>query len=118
MIVLCSVNNRQAWRGLVYGTTLQPLTGVGIESNLDFLAPTKELVWGHKYKGKSDEWYVNGYRTLLASRWSSIKPWLMTLDATQDMTLLCYCRQGKFCHRKLMAQMIQRWRPDIEIELL
>ena len=41
MIVLCSVNNIQAWRGLVYGTTLQPLTGVGIESNLEFLHPPK-----------------------------------------------------------------------------
>ena len=119
MIVLCSVNNREAWCGLVYGTTAQPITGAGIERNLDFLAPTWELVKGHKYEGKSDAWYVEGYRALLASRWKvEVKPWLMGLTPDEDMTLLCYCRQGKFCHRQLLAQMVAKWRPDLKITLL
>lgn len=127
MIVLCSVNDRKSWRGEVWSTCVQAVVDKEVCGNIEFLAPTPALVFGHKagkgdkrfsrYAKVSDEQYINGYRRLLASRWSQVKAWLDSLDANSDMTLLCYCHIGKFCHRQLLARMIQKWRPDITVVL-
>ena len=114
MIVLASVNDKQRHKGQVFCTTMKPMAEL---PRIECLCPTKELVYGHKYEGKSDKWYIDGYRKLLADRWSEVKAWLNGLDASKDITLVCYCREGKFCHRQLMARMLEKWRPDIVIEL-
>jgi uncharacterized protein YeaO (DUF488 family) len=100
--------------GTVYCTTMKPMKGY---ERLEFLCPTQELVYGYKYHGKGETWYTNGYKSLLMSKWAEIKPWLMGIDMSKDMTLLCYCREGEFCHRQLMAQMVMKWRPDLEVIL-
>ncbi len=114
MIRLCSINDKKRHIGILYSTTFKPMYGI---ESLEFLAPTKELVYGHKYKKMSEEWYIDGYRVLLSERWEYIEPWLKTLLNSLDMTLLCYCSSGKFCHRQLLYKMLLKHRPDLEMEL-
>ena len=114
MIVLCSVNDRQAWRGETFATTMRPIAGLPL---VECLRPTHALVHGWKYWGESEQWYTDGYRKLLASRWPAVKAWLDALQPGVDLTLVCYCAAGQFCHRQLIAQLLAKWRPDIPIEL-
>lgn len=112
MIVLCSLSDRAEFRGTVYATTMKP---VGALALIECLRPTRELVYGVKYHGQSEEWYIEGYRALLASRWPAVKTWLESLSPDVDATLVCYCRRGAFCHRQLIAQMLAKHRPDVPL---
>lgn len=112
MIVLCSLSDRSAHRGTVYATTMKPVAGLPL---IECLRPTQELVYGIKYRGWTDEQYDNGYRKLLAFRWNAVRAWLDSLTPDMDCTLVCYCRRGVYCHRHLIAKMLQKHRPDIEL---
>src|SRR5438445_3009547 len=114
MIVFCSVNGKSRHIYTVYCTSMKPMAGLPL---IECLCRTKELVYGYKYEGKSDEWYINGYRQSFASRWVDVKAWLDSLQVDVDATYVCYCKEGKFCHRKLMAMMLAKHRPDIEVVL-
>lgn len=116
-ITLCSIDNPEYFRGIVYSTSIGDTRGMDKYPKLAFLAPTKELVWGHKYKGQSDQWYKDGYRELIGQRWPDVGDWLRGLDEDEDITLLCYCQEGKFCHRKIIYTLITHYRPDLNIVL-
>jgi Protein of unknown function, DUF488 len=113
MIVLCSVNDKQWHKGRCYCTTVGSMPSC--YERLDVLAPTWELVKKYKYSGQDEQLYTDGYRRLLAGRWSQVKAWLDSLRTDEDITLMCFCREGWFCHRKLLAKMIEKWRPDLEL---
>ena len=72
-VVLCSINNRAAHRGMVYAMTLKPM---GQLPQVECLRPTVELVYGLKYQGDVWESYVDGYRALLTERWTQVRTWL------------------------------------------
>jgi uncharacterized protein YeaO (DUF488 family) len=85
--------------------------GFRVADNLSFLAPSAELL--EDWKQQHDEvGYTQRYREQLASSWEQVKFWLDSLTPTENSTLLCWERQGEFCHRNLVAQMVQRHRPD------
>jgi hypothetical protein len=114
MIILASLNDKAAHRGTVYATTMRPIEGLPL---IECLRPTFELVHGFKYWGKTAEWYTEGYRRLLQQRWPQVKAWLDSLTPDEDITLVCYCRQDGFCHRRLVARLITKWRPDIPLDI-
>lgn len=77
----------------------------------DVLAPTWNMVEDYK-SGKLTQWdYTIKYFSLLMSRMSTIGDgWrnsldLLTLERTQ-ITLVCFCPAGEFCHRILAARML------------
>lgn len=81
------------------------------DDRLLFLAPSAALLRDCK-QGLSDEAYIERYREELRSRWAIVKPWLQQLDPSEDQTLLCWEHKGNFCHRNLVALMIQKFRSD------
>lgn len=42
--------------------------------------------------------------------------WINSLQADQDIALLCYCVEGKFCHRHCIADMLRVYRPDLVLD--
>lgn len=114
MLVFCSVNNRKAHRGQVYCTTMKPIGGL---ERLDFLAPEKYMVYGHKYHGQSDEWYTDLYWKLLWERREQVFSWLQNLSPERDETYVCYC-SGGFCHTRLIAQVVNVFRQDVETSVV
>jgi hypothetical protein len=120
-VYLCSINDKKWHRGTVYCISVGRM---GDLPRLEFLAPTKALVDGYLYHKQTEEWYTEGYRRLIGSsqRWPQVKKWLVELDVSADITLCCFCSEFKngksnFCHRQLVAKMITKWRPDIEVVL-
>lgn len=114
-IHLCSINGKQNHIGTVYTMTVKPVAGY---PNFELFAPTPAIVYGHKhFKGDmrfekwpevSDEEYRDTYRSIIYSRLKAIKEWYGALREGDELTLCCYCPQGKFCHR-LFVESTLKW---------
>lgn len=68
-------------------------------------APTKELVYGYKYHGLSEDAYKSQYIQLMTKsyidnrfRWDQI----LMMDT---IVFVCYCPPNMFCPRLLLAQL-------------
>lgn len=139
-VILCSLNHLPKVdrvyamtqgnpQGFVAVHNLSEMARFGQPQNLKFLAPTREMVYGHKrsqgrtesyyqkYEAITDKQYTDMYRALLKSRWQTVKSWLDSLKTDETIALCCYCGEGQFCHRQLIAQMLKKWRPDLVVEL-
>jgi hypothetical protein len=119
MIILCSINDvRKYAQGTVYRTSVGSMRGMDRYKGLEFLYPTWEMVMGHKSGKLSDQEYKDAYRKLYLDswkRWMQLQGWLKSLRTDEDCTLLCYCAEGEFCHRRIIGTMIKHYRPDIEV---
>jgi len=72
------------------------------------LAPTWDLVMGHKQKRISDEQYVQGYLTLLRKRYKQDSGPFLRILQRESVTLCCYCKAGAFCHRTIAADVLAK----------
>jgi uncharacterized protein YeaO (DUF488 family) len=90
------------------------------EGKARLVAPTWDMVRGHKSGKIDDETYTKLYMEILEQNEQRI------LDAfafystlTQKLALACYCRPGAFCHRVLLANWLAEklgWEYAGEIE--
>ncbi len=101
--------------GVAISASVPPWASV--QGNVACLVPTWEMVRGYKAGRLSQDEYTRQYRNLLAERWADVKVWLASLDAEQDVTLCCWEPAGQFCHRQLVALLVRRHRPDIDVIL-
>ncbi len=89
-----------------------------LADTLTFFCPTPVMLKYWKYAektGRKDEvWerYKSDYIHLIKSRWSSIEPWLGALDPEVDMTLLCWEKSNKYCHRQFVDRLVEYRRSD------
>ncbi len=95
------------------------------------LAPTWELVGGHKhftgqsgwcarFRPISNEEYTEKYLELLRQRYSKNKDrWHRFLreHETETVRLACYCADGKFCHRHIAAEVLTKVALSIGIKV-
>lgn len=90
--------------------------GIGVVSlEALCLVPAWETVKDYKAGKISEAEYTVLYHKLICKRWPAVKQWLDGLSA-QDMYLCCWERTG-FCHRFLVAKLIAKFRPDIELRI-
>jgi uncharacterized protein YeaO (DUF488 family) len=87
------------------------------------LAPTWDLVQGHKKGYRSDDDYRQQYLELLNARYSDKGKWYHNVinNLLRDNTrivLKCYCGEGKFCHRHLAAEWLQGIGKEIGVEVI
>jgi len=68
-------------------------------------APTWNMVMGYKNKKVSEAEYTRQYLAILAKNEGQIVSFFAAMDG--DITLLCYCRAGEFCHRVLLARWLE-----------
>ncbi|MEW6034399.1 MAG: DUF488 family protein [Chloroflexota bacterium] len=81
------------------------------------LIPDWSLVKAFKQGRVSQTEYEIEYRSGLQQRWSEVSAWLASLSPDEDVTLLCHEREGHFCHRRLVAELVGNCRRDIEVAL-
>jgi hypothetical protein len=79
--------------------------------NLGIFVPEWTAVSQFK-KDKDWDKYVASYRELCRSRWSQIKIWLDGLDPSIPQTLCCWEPEPTYCHRSLVAKIVEKYRPD------
>ena len=78
----------------------------------DILAPTWDMVKGYK-DGTLTQWeYAVKYFALILSRSMQNQPAFNTTFSAivtnrQQLTLVCFCPVGQFCHRILAARMLE-----------
>ncbi|KJH69801.1 DUF488 family protein, N3 subclade [Aliterella atlantica] len=87
--------------------------GFRVDGALDFLAPNAQLLKDWKAKSIDEEAYCQRYRLQLKESWQQVSSWLKSLDAKTNQTLLCWEHQGAFCHRNLIALLVQKHRSDV-----
>ena len=85
-----------------------------VKGRVECLVPSWKDVDEFK-AGKIDEAeFVSRYRKLMVKRWVSVKKWLDGLKG--DEILCCWERDG-FCHRYLVAKVIEKFRGDLQLEV-
>ncbi len=75
-------------------------------------APTWEMVMAHKRGQMSDAEYRNLYWAMMRRSWNQNRAAWGELLSRDEVTLLCYCRAGKFCHRRILAEILQKMGAD------
>ncbi len=115
MIICCSLSDVGKYgKGEIYRISVGGGQGMSKYWPIQFLYPQyEEMVMAHKRKEISDQQYRHMYKELLGKRWSLVKWWLDSLSADKDITLLCFCKEGNFCHRRQIASMVKVYRPDL-----
>lgn len=83
-----------------------------VDSKLQFLAPSPELLADWQEKRVDEAGYTQQYREQLKHSWDEVKAWLDRLDPKQHSTLLCWEAKNAFCHRNLVALLVQKHRSD------
>lgn len=86
--------------------------GFKIDGKLPFLAPSSPLHKDWKAKRLDESTYAERYRTQILKNWSQVKQWLEGLQPSEHITLLCWEQSGIFCHRYLIAKLIEKHRSD------
>jgi hypothetical protein len=102
-------------RGPVYSIALTHPKNVGVDGIVEVLRPTWDMVRGFQQRQISEEEYTAMYRKLMVERWPAVKRWLDSLDSS-DLYLCCWEPTG-FCHRYLVAKMIRKHRPELEVKV-
>jgi len=75
-------------------------------------APTRDIVMGHKNGTLSDKGYTEQYHAMMnTSIKLNVVNWhhLLTL---KRVTFVCFCPPDKFCHRVILANIVQVLSPD------
>jgi uncharacterized protein (DUF488 family) len=90
---------------------LSELAGVSYQVNEE-LAPTKEMLASYRDKKTNWDQYSQDYNALIADRTV-----LKNLDKKyfEDSILLCSENEPEKCHRTLLANLLKKMFPDLEI---
>jgi uncharacterized protein YeaO (DUF488 family) len=103
-------------RGCVVGISLSVPRGAQYTKLWPNLYPSPELLGDWKRGRISWAQYRERYLDLLRSRWSSgLKEEIMALD--NDVTLCCWEHTPEMCHRSIVAEVIAKVRPGLEVEV-
>lgn len=71
-------------------------------------APTPELLWPYKQGIVSKDEYEQVFLNLTRKRFQrNPDPWYWLIHQ-QKICLACYCKEGEFCHRHLLKEMIRK----------
>jgi len=79
-------------------------------------APTWAMVKGVKDGTLPEDWYTETYYNLLIDRWKTHGHEMIKLVEmvqgtanmpARDVTLVCFCPAGSFCHRYLLVNFLQ-----------
>lgn len=82
------------------------------------LAPSKQLLKEYKTEKKTWEEFTESFQSELKTQESidAIKD-LKTKSRSNNITLLCYEKDGESCHRYLLKKLIENTKSEIKIEI-
>lgn len=79
-----------------------------VKSGEKTFAPTWDMVMGHKRRILSDEEYTKKYIELMRKSLKENPQRWQEVLSMKRVVLVCYCQEGKFCHRILLAKILQK----------
>ena len=76
-------------------------------------APSWDMVRGHQEGTLSDEEYTRRYLPILQAAPRETWEWLAKQAVGGQLTVRCFCRDGKFCHGHLLVSYATSTFPDL-----
>ena len=86
------------------GIYLQDTT---VKGNPGPLSPTWEIVLSHKNGEISDDLYTEIYLDKLRLSYRNNKDYWMGVCNRDKVAIACFCKQGKFCHRFILKDVLK-----------
>jgi Protein of unknown function, DUF488. len=115
------LNNSSQLAGFTKGNDLKyflkTICNIGYDHDIT-LAPTQEILDGYKKKKISWDQYEQLFKNLLNTRNSIDNINLKTKKEYDYICLLCSELSPKNCHRRLVAEYIKEYNPDLSIEII
>jgi hypothetical protein len=71
-------------------------------------APTWQMVMKYKQGEIDQDTYSKMYWTLMKERHQDVAKAIQWVLSQREVTLVCFCPAGKFCHRLLVANELSR----------
>ncbi len=79
-----------------------------VKTGVSFLAPTWEIVMGHKQGKITDEQYTEQYLRMMDKSMQDYPDEWIALLRRRKVVLICYCGRECFCHRHLLALWLEK----------
>ncbi len=112
MLYTASYFEPQHHHGLKIAISRTVPRGFKVDGSLPLLAPSSDLLNDWKMQKIDETGYIQRYREQIKDNWGEVKVWLDGLNPKQHLSLLCYEKKGSFCHRALIAKLVNKYRPD------
>ncbi|QAX96145.1 hypothetical protein [Vibrio phage vB_VmeM-Yong XC32] len=86
-----------------------PFIDTSIKSGWSQLAPSWEMVMGHKNNDPywTDERYAAVFNEMMRKSYELDPDFWEDLLTSETLCLGCWCKAGKFCHRLLLVDIIE-----------
>lgn len=82
------------------------ITAAGQDPLGKYFAPTWEMVHEYRRGQVTAEEYTTRYLDRMRESYKAHRWAWQTLLARERVVLVCYCRPGAFCHRRLLARFL------------
>lgn len=102
-VYTCQIAQRRYAVGIAVDITVKSATGLGIA-----LMPTWDIVMGVKRGNITHDGYTERYLELLRYRYNAERHLFDELLQINQLTLMCYCKPGAFCHRHIAVNVLER----------
>lgn len=117
MLYCASYHEPQNHHGELISISRSVPKGIKVTRHLDFFKPTQDLLqWWKTTSQDESAWseYTSRFWSILSDRKTQILDWIHGLGRkpTHDMTLLCWEKAGTYCHRNLVARLLQKHSPE------
>jgi uncharacterized protein YeaO (DUF488 family) len=79
-----------------------------VRSRNPYVAPTWDMVLGHKSGEITDAEYTFEYLLMMEKSVRDHHAWWMEFIRRENIVLACYCKSGRFCHRYLLKDIVKQ----------
>lgn len=93
-----------------------PRTQVRVKGEIRCVMPPWKDVKAYKSRQIGEEEFTSRYRNHIEGNWQAVREWMDSLNPADELYLCCWERTG-FCHRYLVAKLLQKFRPDLEVQV-
>lgn len=84
-----------------------PFVDVTVKSGNKAFAPTWDFLMDYK-RGGSDQDYIDKFIPLMRKSYRDNKQVWLDLINKDTVCIACYCGKGKFCHRLLLVDILEK----------
>lgn len=96
----------KVWTGRVGAHRGSDGLDITVKSGDKVFAPTWSMVMDYKACKITDAQYTDAYLAMMRQSYFECRGRWDELLAMDEVTLLCYCKAGLFCHRTLLAGIL------------
>jgi hypothetical protein len=90
---------------------------ITVKTGIHIFAPTWDMVMDHKDGKITDKEYTDMYYAKMRESYKHNKDYWEWLLKQDKVVLVCFCKPGNFCHRYLLANILEKLGAKYEGEI-